>query len=223
MRLGRAIIAGSATSASRTPVERAAGTPHFVAHGVADEVVDVPLPRRPRHCCNTIGLRARHPGGRARHPSARKFPGSCPVLLSIGRRFLAPALLYGVCGPVIRYYQRLILVRPQLRTEPFGHRLPRPEDSRPNRAYRATHDLRDLLVRQAVELAQRDRRAQLLGQRRDRVVDRLRDLLGGELALRGVDVAQPRRRPRSPRPLRCRTRSRSARGAPGRSGSSWRC
>src|SRR5438128_12609053 len=49
----------------------------------------------------------------------------------------------------------LVLARPQLRAQLLGHRLPRAEDSRSNRADRATHDLRDLLVRQPVQLAQR--------------------------------------------------------------------
>ncbi len=52
------------------------------------------------------------------------------------------------------------------------------------------HDLRDFLVRQAVQLAQGDGGAQLFRQRGDRVVHRLGDLLGRQLALGRVDVAQ---------------------------------
>src|SRR6478735_7731251 len=77
----------------------------------------------------------------------------------------------------------LVLAGPELRAELLRHRLARPENARPDRADRAIHDLRDLLVGETVELAQRDRRAQLLGEGRDGVVHRLRDLLGGELAL----------------------------------------
>ncbi len=73
-------------------------------------------------------------------------------------------------------YHLLSLLRPQQRPQLLRDRLARPEDARAHRADRAIHDLRDILVAHALDLAQRDRRAQLLGQRIDACVHRLRDL-----------------------------------------------
>src|SRR5258708_311887 len=87
----------------------------------------------------------------------------------------------------------LVLAGPELRPELLRHGLAGPEYPRPDGADRAIHDLRDFLVGQAVELAQGDGGAQLLWQRRDRIVHRLGDLFAREFAFRCIDVAQPRR------------------------------
>src|SRR5216683_2931826 len=143
---------------------------------------------------STCGWRVRPLAPRARRPSARKFPVSCPapVLLSAGVCRAVP-LRHGVCCPVNSLLPPFVLTGSQLRPQLLGDRLARAEDARAHGADRAIHDLRDLLVRQSVELAQRDRGAQLLGKCRDRVVHRLGDLLARELALGRVDVAQSRR------------------------------
>ena len=62
-------------------------------------------------------------------------------------------------------------------SQPFGNGLARTEDARTHRTDRAFHDARDFLVAQTLELAQHDCCAQLLGQSRHGVFDRLADLL----------------------------------------------
>src|SRR5206468_9418301 len=84
----------------------------------------------------------------------------------------------------------LVLARVEKGSQFFGDRLARTEYSRANRADRAIHDGRNILVTQAFELAQRDGVAQLFGQLLQGVVDGVRDLPGHQHALVRVDVAQ---------------------------------
>jgi len=82
------------------------------------------------------------------------------------------------------------LARVEKGSQFFGDCLARTEYSRTNRADRAIHDGRNVLVTQAFDLAQRDGVAQLFGQLLQGVVDGIRDLPGHQHALGRVDVAQ---------------------------------
>src|SRR5260221_1546390 len=84
----------------------------------------------------------------------------------------------------------LVLTRVEQGSQLFGDCLARTEYSRTNRADRAIHDGRKILVAQAFDLAQRDGVAQLFRQFLQGVVDGVRDLPGHQHALWRLDVAQ---------------------------------
>src|SRR3979490_3439016 len=65
----------------------------------------------------------------------------------------------------------LVLACVEQRSQLFGDCLARTEYPRTNRADRASHDRRNILVTQAFDLAQRDGVAQLFGQLHQGVVD----------------------------------------------------
>src|SRR5688572_27048014 len=79
--------------------------------------------------------------------------------------------------PAFLHLPTLVLPRPQQRPQLLRDRLARPEDTRPDGADRAVHDLRDVLVAHPFDLAQLDRGTQLFRQLLDRGVHRLRNFI----------------------------------------------
>src|SRR5258708_3149686 len=186
----RAPWAASATRRSLRWAARGFAAPGH-ASSLRSRGTDARRPSRPR-LRRTRGWRVRPLRARARHPSARKFPVSCPAPVYYRPPSREGRSLKGL-QPRTSLLPAFVFARSELRPQLLRHGFAGPEYSRPDSPDRAIHDLRDLLVREAVQLPQRDRGTQLLGQRRDRIVHRLRDLLGCELAFGCIDVAQPRR------------------------------
>src|SRR5205085_4289911 len=83
-----------------------------------------------------------------------------------------------------------VLVGPQKRPQLGRDRFARPEDPGAHCANRTVHHVGNLVVTQALDLAQRNRRAKILGQRLHRLVDGVGYLLSVQLVFRRRRIAQ---------------------------------